>query len=126
MGRTEVTATIIGPSATKEYSFLVDTGSTHVGLPVQEIEELGLRPLRNGVRKFVSATGIVELQTYAAAGEIEGQEFVATVIPSPRPLIGYEVLENLRLRVNPVARKLERVPDEVEDHPPYLLFLELD
>ena len=122
MGRTEVSATIIGPNAAREYNFLVDTGSTYIGLPIQEIEDLGLRPLRNGVRRFVTATGVVELQTYAAAGEIEGSEFVATVVGSPRALIGYELLENMRLRVDPVNRRLEPVePDEIA--PPYLLLI---
>lgn len=123
MGRTFVNAAINGTQTSKEYNFLVDTGSTHIGLPMEEIQGLGLRPIRNGVRRFLTATGLVDRQTYAAEGEIEGQGFVATVVPSPRPLIGYELLENMRLRVNPVTPKLERVPEEVEDHPPYLLLM---
>lgn len=120
MGRTFVTANIIGPNTTKEYSFLVDTGSSYVGLPMVEIQELGLRPIRNGSMEFVTATGVVELDTYSAEGQIEGRGFVATVIPTPVPLVGYEFLENRRLRVNPVTQRVEPVPPG-EIAPPYLL-----
>ena len=121
MGRTLVTATINGPKATKAYSFLVDTGSTLMGLPLEEIQALGLVPIPRGTRRFMTATGVVERETYATLGSVEGRGFNTTVIPAPIPLIEYEFLENLRLRVNPVTETLEPVPDKVEDHPPYLL-----
>jgi len=120
MGRTLVTATIIGPNTTKEYSFLVDTGSSYVGLPMVEIQELGLAPIPNGKMQFVTATGLVELDTYTTLGQIDGQGFSATVIPAPLPLVGYELLENRRFRVNPVTQRIERVPPD-EIAPPYLL-----
>ena len=41
-------------------------------------------------------------------------------MPASTPLIGYEALENLGFRVNPVIRQIEPVPDDVV-HPPYLL-----
>ena len=53
-------------------------------------------------------------------GRIEGKGFGAMVMPSPIPLTGYEILENMPFKVNPVTRKLEEVPDE-ELHPPYQL-----
>jgi predicted aspartyl protease len=121
MGRTLATATINGPLASKEYSFLVDTGASFVGLPITEIQELGLSPVPNGKRRFMTATGVVELDTYTAIGMVENEGFTAWVMPAPIPIIGYELLENLRFRVNPVSQRLEKVPDEVEDHPPYLL-----
>ena len=40
MGRTEVQAKIIGEKETREYAFLVDTGATHVALPLEEVEDL--------------------------------------------------------------------------------------
>jgi predicted aspartyl protease len=122
MGRTFVTATINGPKATKEYSFLVDTGSSYVGLPMVEIQELGLTPIPNGKMQFVTATGVVELDTYTALGQFDGQGFSATVIPAPVPLVGYELLENRRFRVNPVTQSIERVPPD-EIAPPYLLLM---
>ena len=120
MGRTMVEATIIGPNLTREYSFLVDTGSTLMGLPIEEIQELGLDHVPNGQMEFMTATGSVVLDTYTAVGEVQGQGFSATVIPTPVPLVGYEFLENRRFKVNTVTQQLERVPPG-EIHPPYLL-----
>ena len=68
----------------------------------------------------MSATGVVEVNTYFADGELMGEEFSAILVPASTPLIGYELLEKLRFRVNPVTRQLEKVPED-EVHPPYLL-----
>ena len=73
MGRTTATATIIGATGEREYEFLVDTGSTHIGLPQREIDELELSPVPNGVLQVLTATGIVERQSYWAIGEIDGR-----------------------------------------------------
>ena len=69
---------------------------------------------------FLVDTGIVEADTYFADGELMGQEFGAILVPASTPLIGYELLENLRYRVNPVTQQIEKVPED-EVHPPYLL-----
>ncbi len=68
----------------------------------------------------MSATGIVGVDTYFAEGELRGEEFSALLVPASTPLIGYELLENLRYRVNPVTQQIEKVPED-EVHPPYLL-----
>ena len=120
MGRTEVNATIIGPHAEREFTFLVDTGAVFVGLPAEEIENLGLIPIPNGRRQFVTANGVVERDSYGAYGRLEDQGFLATVMVASIPLIGYELLENMRFRVNPVTQSLERVGGE-EMGPPYML-----
>ncbi len=119
MGRTEVQARIFGDQETREYTFLVDTGATYLALPLEEIEALGLRQGRGRFR-LMSATGVVEVNTYYADGELMGEEFGAILVPASTPLIGYELLENLRFRVNPVTRQIEKVPED-EIHPPYLL-----
>ena len=119
MGGTDVQAKIIGETETREYTFLVDTGTTHVALPPEEIEALGLRPALGKLR-MISATGVVELDTYHFDGELMGQWFGGILVPASTPLIGYEALENLGFRVNPVIRQIEPVPDDVV-HPPYLL-----
>ena len=126
MGRTTVEAIINGPSDTRRYSFLVDTGSALMGLPMEEIEALGLPKVPNRQARFLTATGIVELDTYTITGRVlvdrpRGNGFSAMVAPAPIPLIGYERLQNMRLRVNPVTEQLEDVPDDVIDHPPYFL-----
>ena len=119
MGRTEVQDKAIGDKETREYTFLVDTGATYLALPMEEIEALGLRQSRGNIR-LMSATGVVDVDTYFADGELLGQEFGAILVPASIPLIGYELLENLRYRVNPVTEELEKVPED-EVHPLYLL-----
>ena len=119
MGRTEIQAKVIGDKETREYTFLVDTGATYLALPMEEIEALGLRQSRGNIR-LMSATGVVDVDTYFADGELLGQEFGAILVPASIPLIGYELLENLRYRVNPVTEELENVPED-EVHPRYLL-----
>ena len=120
MGRTFATAMIIGTTETREYEFLVDTGATHVGLPENEMEELGLAPIPNGVISVRTANGIIEQRSYWALGEIDGRGFVTTVTQAPIPLIGYQLLQTMRYRVNPVTESLERLPED-EFGPPYLL-----
>ena len=119
MGRTEVQAKVIGDNETREYTFLVDTGATYLSLPAEEIEALGLRKGAGRLR-LMSAPGIVDVDTYFADGELMGQQFSAILVPASIPLIGYELLENLRFRVNPVTQEIEKVPEN-EVHPPYLL-----
>lgn len=119
MGLTEVPARIFGEYETREYRFMVDTGSTFLALPQEEIEALGLRRGRGKV-KLMSATGMVDVETYVADGELMGEEFTAILVPAPTPLLGYELLQNLRFKVNPVTHQIEKVPDD-EIHPPYQL-----
>ena len=119
MGRTEVQAKVIGDKETREYTFLVDTGATYLALPMEEIEALGLRQSRGKIR-LMSATGVVDVDTYFADGELLGQEFGAILAPASIPLIGYELLENLRYRVNRITEELEKVPED-EVYPRYLL-----
>ena len=71
MGRTEVQAKVIGDKETREYTFLVDTGATYLALPMEEIETLGLRQSRGNIR-LMSATGVVDVDTYFADGELLG------------------------------------------------------
>ena len=57
MGRTFIEATIIGSKATRDYSFLIDTGSTYMGLPAEEIEALGLTLIPDGKRRILTPQG---------------------------------------------------------------------
>ena len=119
MGLTEVQARIFGEYETREYRFMVDTGSTYLALPQEEIEALGLRRGRGKV-KLMSATGMVDVETYHADGELMGQGFAAILVPAPTPLLGHQLLQNLRFKINPVTHQIEKVPDD-EIHPPYQL-----
>ena len=98
---------------------MVDTGATYLALPAEEIEAIGLRETEGRVR-FMSATGVMEVNTYFAVGELMGEKFGAILVPASIPLIGYELLENLRFRVNPLTREIEKLPED-EVGPPYLL-----
>ena len=119
MGVTKVRARVFGEVETREYEFMVDTGSTFLALPHEEIYALGLRRRRMTV-KLVSATGLVDAETYVADGELMGQDFTAILVPAATPLLGYELLQNLRFRVDPVNHQIEKVPDD-EIHPPFIL-----
>jgi predicted aspartyl protease len=120
MGRTFVNGTIFGPFDTRQYSFFVDTGAAMMGLPMEEIEALGLETVIDGKRVFLTANGRVELDTYLIRGNIRGRGFAAMVAPSPVPLVGYEMLQDMRLKVNPVTEELEEVLEE-DLGPPYML-----
>ena len=121
MGRTTVQALTIGPSGTRSFEFLVDTGSTLVGLPLEDIEALGLPMIPGGRRKVMTATGVIEQDTYGASIRLEGDSTPALVSEAPIPLIGFEVLENLRMKVNPVTQELEKASED-EHMPPYMPF----
>ncbi|MCY4651756.1 MAG: retropepsin-like aspartic protease [Dehalococcoidia bacterium] len=120
MGVTTVQARIFGELESREYTFMVDTGSTYLALPWEEIEALGLDGGDWGTVKLVSATGPVEVDTYFARGELMGERFRAILVPASTPLLGYELLQNLRFKVNPVTHEIEKVPDD-EIHPPFQL-----
>ena len=117
MGMTEVQATISGRKGHREYTFIVDTDSTYIGLPLEEIDAIGAQ--REAGRVMLETiTEVVEPDAYFANGELRGRQFSAIMIPTAFPLIGYELLENLRYRVNPVTQEHERVTDD-ERHPLY-------
>ena len=112
MGRTTVEA--IGPNGTRRFEFLVDTGSTFAGL---DIEALGLPMVHGGRRKVMTATGVIEQETYSGAIRLNGEVTPALVSEAPVPLIGVEVLQLLGMKVNPVTHKLEKPG---EDEIPYM------
>ena len=117
-GLTEAKAIIIGGNETKGYNFVVDTGVTYLGLPLEEIESLGLQP-STGIIRVMTVTGVVELDSYHADGELMGQDFGAILVPAHTPLLGYQLLQNMRFKVNPTTHEIEKVPDD-EWHPPFL------
>ena len=120
MGRTMVEAYVTGENEVRRFEFLVDTGSTHVGLPLEDIEDLGLPKIPGGAVRLITALGVTENEVYGAGVRIGEDRAAATVVVTPIPLIGYEVLENLRMKVNPVTQKLEKAPVD-EFMPPYAL-----
>ncbi len=121
MGRTTVEAVVTGENGTRRFGFLVDTGSTFVGLPLEDIKALGLPKFPGGRFRLITGMGVLESDTFAADVRIGDDRAPAYVIVSPLPLIGYELLQNLRMRVNPVTQSLEKVPEGEEVFPPFIL-----
>ena len=120
MGRTTVEAFVTGENGIRRFDFLVDTGSSYIGLPIADIKELGLHKLPGASHKIRTALGVLESDTYAASVRIGEDRAPALVIVSPTPFIGFRMLENLRMKVNPVTQKLEKAPED-EIMPPYAL-----
>ena len=120
MARTMVRASAIGTTEIRLFNFLVDKGATYVGLPKEDIEALGLPLLPGGRHKALTANGVVERDSYGAAKRLDGEIAHTVATESPIPIIGYNLLENLKLKVNPVTRSLERADDD-EHMPPYAL-----
>ena len=114
-----VQALAIGENETRSFSFIVESGSTFVGLPLDDIEALGLPIVHGGQREVLTDAGIVEQDTYVASIRLEPDVAPALVTQSSVPTIGWGVLENLRMKVNPITRKLEKTP--LDEHmPPYM------
>ena len=120
MGRTTVEAFVTGEHGIRRFEFLVDTGSNFLGLPLEDIEALGLYKIPGGRYKLMTGMGMMESDTYSASVRIGDDRAPAAVIVSPIPLIGFELLQSLRMKVNPVTQELEKVP-EGEGWPPFLL-----
>ena len=63
MGITQVQASVFGDRETREYEFVVDTGSTYLALPPEEIEALGLRRA-NGTVRLMGASQTKNIVNY--------------------------------------------------------------
>lgn len=120
MGRTTVEAFVTGENGIRSFEFLVDTGSNFMGLPLDDIEALGLPKIPGGRFQLMTGLGVMESDTYSANVRIGEDRAPALVIVSPMPLIGFELLQSLRMKVNPVTQQLEKIP-EGEGWPPFLL-----
>ena len=122
MGITQVQAKILGEYEEREYTFIVDTAATYIRGPAPggDSSDSVYGPPVATVR-LMSATGLVDVETFCCHGRTSrGQKFAGVVVPSSSHLLGYELLQNLRYRVNPVSHDIEKVPDD-EMYPPYLL-----
>ena len=120
MGKTMVEASAAGPNGTRLFSFLIDTGATLIGLPSQDIEALGLPLVEGGRQKVLTAAGVIAQETYVATIRIEADVTPALVTEAPVPMIGWDVLERLRMKVNLVTHKLEKASED-EPMPPFML-----
>ena len=117
MGITFARGSVIGKSETREYDFLVDTGSTWMTLPAVEITELALPEIIGGDVIIETPTEIIHRHSYWASGTLEGVPFEARIVPASRPMVGYELLQKLGFVVDLVAERIvlrtEWYPDAV-------------
>ena len=104
MGVTYAKGSIIGQSGIREYDFLVDTGSTWLGLPQANITALGLIP--GEMAEIETPTSIIRRNSYQATGMLEGLAFEARVVPANRPIVGYELLQELGFVVDLVSERI--------------------
>ena len=106
MGVTYARGNIVGRSETREYDFLVDTGSTWMTLPLAEITGLELEEIIGGVVAIETPTEIIHRHSYRAAGTLEGAPFEARIVPASRPMVGYELLQKLGFVVDLTAERI--------------------
>lgn len=115
MGVTYARGSITGKSETREYDFLVDTGSTWMTLPQADIAELELEEIIGGDVVIETPTEIISRSSYWASGTLEGAPFEARIVPASRPMVGYELLQNLGfvvdLAVERIALRTDWRPD---------------
>ena len=102
MGVTYARSSIIGKSETRDYNFLVDTGSTWMTLPPADIAELELEEIPGGDVVIETPTEIIHRHSYRASGKLSAT-FEARIVPASRPMVGYELLQKLGFVVDLAA-----------------------
>ncbi len=106
MGLTYANGSITGNAGTREYDFLVDTGSTRMTLPQIDIDELGLDQMHGQEAIIETPTDVISRPFYSATGMLEGVAFQARVVPARRPMVGYELLQELGFLVDLASERI--------------------
>ena len=95
-----------------EGRFLVDTGATDSLVPRQHLEAIGLAP--EAERTYVLADGSeIRMGVAVARIELMGEMVGGTVLfgePDAEPLLGVTALESLGIEVDPLNRRLKKLP----------------
>ena len=81
MGITYAGGSITGKTETREYNFLVDTGSTWMTLRQSDIDLLQLAELERVT--IDTPTGTIHRRFFKAAGMLEGVAFETRIVPAP-------------------------------------------
>jgi len=109
MGETHVVVRVYGPLGSADVQMLADTGSTLTKIDESTARRLGIEPTESAVVELADGTdrerGLAEAQV-----EIMGDRATVRVLIGPdgeEPLLGLTTLESLRLKVNPIERRLE-------------------
>lgn len=108
----KVKITSLDGSQGKTDKFLVDTRATDSSMPEDDLKNLGIEP--KGTMRYELADGRKVVYRYGAAQfEVMGRVTWGRVVFAPvgsEPLLGVTILESAALRVNPVTKKLEKLP----------------
>ena len=109
MGETHVIVRVHGPLGDAEVEMLADTGSTLTKIDESTARKLGIVPTDTAVVELADGTdrkrGLAEAKL-----EIMGNKATVAILIGPDgevPLLGLTTLETLRLKVNPIKRRLE-------------------
>lgn len=93
-------------------SFMVDTGATDSLVPRRHLEAIGIEP--ESRRAYVLANGgKVEIDVAVARIELMGEMVGGTVLfgdDDAEPLLGVTALESLGIEVDPLNRRLRKLP----------------
>ena len=100
-----------------EVDAIVDTGASHLCLPPEVIDQLGL--LYNNTRRVNTANGNVERRVFSGAiATIMGRGEQVSVMENDAttpPLVGYLVLETLDYVVDPKSQRLIPNPEHGDE-----------
>lgn len=109
MGETHVVVKVYGPLGAAEVEMLADTGSTLTKIDESTAGRLGIVPTDTATVELADGTdrkrGLAEAKL-----EIMGDIATVRILIGPdgeEPLLGLTTLESLRLKVNPIERRLE-------------------
>ena len=93
-------------------SFMVDTGATDSLVPRRHLEAIGIEP--ESRRAYVLANGDkVDIDVAVARIELMGEMVGGTVLfgdDDAEPLLGVTALESLGIEVDPLNRRLRKLP----------------
>ena len=106
MGKTYARGSIDGRTFRWDFTFLVDTGATWLGLPQIYIDALGLEPIPDAVVPIETGNGVVEKQLYNITGTLEGAEFLDVAVDAPQFPVGYTLLQELGFIVDPARERI--------------------
>lgn len=115
MGTTHVTVTVRNPAQpekTWEGLFLVDTAVMDCSVPAKHLRAIGLQP--RGKRRHEKADGTeVEKDIAGVQVEFMGDVTCTTVVfadDDTEPILGLTALESVGIEVDPLSKRLRRLP----------------
>ncbi len=114
VGETRATVRLRGPLGETELNMLADTGSTLSKIDESTAKRLGIRPTGTAAVELADGTererSLAEAEAEIMGDRVMGDRATVRILIGPdgeEPLLGLTTLETLRLKVNPLTRRLE-------------------